>query len=122
MPSDTECAEALRMVRWATGLQCLYCRGRSVVRRGWRKGLYQRYRCKGCGRWFNDRSGTVLAYSKLPLRAWFFAAFQMQSKVSVRELAETLHRPYPPVFRMSCSRWLDVSPSVCGAIILSRKH
>jgi len=70
------------------------------VRRGWRKGLYRRYRCKGCGRWFNDLSGTVLAYSKLPLRAWFFAAFQIQSKVSVRELAETLQLSYPTVFRM----------------------
>lgn len=100
MPSDAECAEALREVRWATGLQCLYCGSRAVVRRGWRKGLYRRYRCKGCGRWFNDRSGTVLAHSKLPLRAWFFAAFQMQSKVSVRELAETLQLPYPTVFRM----------------------
>ena len=100
MPSDAECAEALREVRWATGLQCLYCGGRSVVRRGWRKGLYRRYRCRECGRWFNDRSGTVLSYSKLPLRAWFFTAFQMQSKVSVRELAETLHLPYPTVFRM----------------------
>jgi transposase-like protein len=100
MPSDAECAEALREVRWATGLQCLHCGGRTVVRRGWRKGLYRRYRCKGCGRWFNDRSGTVLTCSKLPSRTWFFAAFQMQSKVSVRELAETLQLPYPTVFRI----------------------
>ena len=48
----------------------------------------------------NYRSCTVLAYSKLPLRAWFFTAFQMQSKVSVRELAVALHLPYPTVFRM----------------------
>lgn len=100
MPPDAECAGVLREVRWAVGLQCLYCGSSRVVRRGWRKRLYQRYRCKDCGRWFNDRSGTVLAHSKLPLRIWFFIAFMMQPKVSVRELAETLQRPYATVFRM----------------------
>jgi transposase-like protein len=98
MSSDAECAEVLRGVRWAAGLQCLYCGSSRVVRRGWRKRLYQRYRCKDCRRWFNDKSGTVLAHSKLPLRIWLFTAFMMQSKVSVRELAETLQRPYATVF------------------------
>jgi len=100
MPSDGECAEALREVRWAAGLICLFCGSGRVVRRGWRKGLYQRYCCKDCGRWFNDRTDTAMAYSKLPLRFWFFTAFMMQSKVSVRELAGTLQRPYVTVFRM----------------------
>jgi transposase-like protein len=67
-----ECAEALRRVRWASGVRCVYCGSRSVVGRGWRKGLYRRYYCKDCGRWFNDRTGTVFANSKLPLRVWFF--------------------------------------------------
>jgi len=100
MPSDRECAEALREARWAVALICLYCGGGRVVRRGWRKGLYQRYRCKDWGRWFNDRTGTGMAYSRLPLRFWFFTAFMMQSKVSVHELAETLPNPYATVFRM----------------------
>lgn len=56
--------------------------------------------CKDCGRWFNDRTGTAMAYSKLPLRFWFFSAFMMQSKVSIRELSKTLQRPYTTVFRM----------------------
>ena len=93
MPSDEECAEVLREIRWAGGLICVYCGSRSVVKRGWRKSLYQRYRCKDCGRWFNDRTGTAMDHSRLPLRVWFFTAFMLQSKVSVRELAETLKRP-----------------------------
>jgi len=43
MPSDEECARALREVRWAVALICLYCGSGRVARRGWRKGLYQRY-------------------------------------------------------------------------------
>jgi len=99
MPSEFECAEVLREVRWAGGLRCLHCGSSRVVRRGWR-GLYQRYCCKDCGGWFNDRTGTVLAYSKLPLSVWFFTAFQMQFKISVNELAETVKRPYNTMFRM----------------------
>ena len=78
---------------------CVYCGGRSVVKRGWR-GLYRRYKCNDCGRWFNDKTGTVMAHSRLPLRVWFFTAFMLQSKVSVRELAKTLKRPYVTVFRI----------------------
>jgi transposase-like protein len=99
MPSDGECAEVLREVRWAGGVACVYCGGRSVVKRGWR-GFCQRYKCNGCGRWFNDKTGAVMAHSRLPLRFWFFTAFMMQSKISVKELAETLQRPYNTVFRM----------------------
>jgi len=100
MPSEAECAEALRRVRWASGVQCIYCGSRSVVGRGWRKGLYRRYCCKDCGGWFNDRTGTVFANSKLPLRVWFFTAFMLQSKVSVRELAKDLGLPYNTMYRV----------------------
>lgn len=100
MPSDAECARALREVRWASGLLCLYCGSSRVVRRGWRKHIYQRYRCKDCGRWFNDRTGTAMDHSRLPLRFWFFMAFMLQSKVSVREMAGTLKLPYVTMFRV----------------------
>ena len=99
MPSDAECAKALREARWAAGLICLYCGSLRVVKRGWMNRIYQRYTCKDCGRWFNDKTGTVVAYSKMPLRAWFFTAFMMQFKVSVRELAETVQRPYVTLYR-----------------------
>jgi len=100
MPSEWECAEALRRVRWASGVQCVYCGSGSVVGRGWRKGLYRRYCCKDCRVWFNDRTGTVFANSKLSLRVWFFTAFMLQSKVSVRELAKDLRLPYNTMYRV----------------------
>ena len=37
-------------------------------------------------------------HSRLPLRFWFFTAFMMQSKVSVRELAKDLGLPYSTMF------------------------
>ena len=100
MPSDAECARALREVRWAAGLVCLYCGSLRVVKRGWMKKIFQRYKCKDCGRWFNDKTGTAMEYSRLPLRVWFFTAFMMQSKVSVLELTESLEIPYKTMFRL----------------------
>lgn len=100
MPSNAECARALREVRWAASLICLYCGSLRVVRRGWMNGIYQRYTCKDCGQWFNDKTGTAMAYSRVPLRVWFFTAFMVQSKVSVLELAQTLGLPYMTMFRL----------------------
>jgi len=40
-----------------------------------------------------------MTYSRLPLWFWFFTAFMMQSKVSIKELAETLQHPYATISR-----------------------
>jgi len=81
------------------GLTCVYCGSRAVNRRSAR-GYTQRYYCKTCERWFNDKPGTPMAHSMLPLRVWFYAAFTIQSKVSVRELSRTLGLPYTTTYRM----------------------
>ncbi|MBT0158629.1 hypothetical protein G4O51_01440 [Candidatus Bathyarchaeota archaeon A05DMB-2] len=41
-----------------------------------------------------------MAYSHLPIKFWFYSAYQLQSNVSVKELSKTLYRPYTTVFRM----------------------
>jgi magnesium-transporting ATPase (P-type)/predicted RNA-binding Zn-ribbon protein involved in translation (DUF1610 family) len=101
MPSEEECALVLRDVRWRLGVVCPRCGSRSVVRHGRHLLFYRRYLCKGCGRHFNDRTGTQFEDSKLPLRVWFFAAFLMQYKVSVKEIARTAHISYQTAFNMA---------------------
>lgn len=100
MPSEDECITALREVRWPRGIICPLCGSDAVVKHGKHLKFYQRYLCKGCGRHFNDKTGTLFENSKLPLRVWFFTAFQMQYKVSVRELAKTLNVHYETAFNM----------------------
>jgi len=68
----------------------------NVVREGFSGGTIVRV----VGGWFNDKTDTVFAYSKLPLRFWFFTAFMLQSKVSVRELAKDLRLPYNTMYRV----------------------
>ena len=99
MPTDKECAEKLREDRWNLGLVCVHCGSREVNKRGTR-GYTQRYNCKNCGKWFNDKTGTPMEHSKLPLKTWFYTAFTIQSKVSVKELSETLGLPYATTYRM----------------------
>ena len=77
------------------------CRSRSVVRHGRHLKVYQRYLCKGCGRHFNDRTETQFEDSKLPIRVWFFAAFLMQYKVSVKEMAKTARVGYPTALNIA---------------------
>jgi len=101
MPSEEECALVLRDARWYEGVSCPRCGSRSVVRRGRHLEVYRRYLCRNCNRHFNDRTGTQFEDSKLPLRVWFFAAFLMQYKVSVKEMAKTARVSYPTAFNLA---------------------
>lgn len=101
MPSEKECALVLRDVRWLGGVICPVCGSRSVVKHGRHLQVYQIYLCKGCGQHFNDRTGTQFEDSKLPLRVWFFAAFLMQYKISIKEMAKTAHVSYPTAFNIA---------------------
>ena len=101
MPSEEECAVVLREVRWREGVGCPRCGSRSVVRHGRHLEVYRRYLYRGCGRSFNDRTGTLFEDSKLPLRVWFFTAFLMQYKVPVMEIAKTVHVSYPTAFNIA---------------------
>jgi|CXWL01.1.fsa_nt_gi transposase-like protein len=64
----------LQSLRWKAGLRCPRCGHRdcSIHARG--KDGRRKLRCSGCGRTFNDLTGTPLAHSHLPLTLWAKAA------------------------------------------------
>ncbi len=101
MPEEVECYEALRQIRWPDGVRCVKCGSDRVVKTGkWRNTPNQRYHCKDCDAWFNEKSGTVFESSRTELRYWFFIAFLMQFKVSVLEISRTLNMRYATVFEL----------------------
>jgi len=100
MPDEEECVNVLRRIRWSDGVVCPHCSSKSVIRSGRHLLLYQRYRCKDCGRIFNDKTGTVFEGSRMPLRVWFFTALMLQYKVSILELSKTLKMYYDATYRM----------------------
>lgn len=55
----------IRRIRWSDGLRCVFCSADEIVRWGKQRGK-QRYRCRACGRCFNDLTGTPLAHIRKP--------------------------------------------------------
>jgi hypothetical protein len=73
-PDEAACAAYLIDARWPDGFRCPACEGR----RGWRlKGKGWSFECASCGRQTSATAGTIMHGSKLPLTAWFWAAYLM---------------------------------------------
>lgn len=81
LPKD--CRES----RFASGSTCPYCKGERIIKFGKLKGK-QRFRCKCCGKTFNDFSLSALANSKLPLVKWVEYAKCILLHYSVRKSAK----------------------------------
>ena len=87
-------AGLFRMVRWAHGLFCPHCRDNPVIKHGRYRRCLQRHPCKGCGRTFNDRTGTILHYRHIWLGNWMLALWAFlcgpPNGVSINHIAESI--------------------------------
>ncbi|MEK7389419.1 MAG: transposase [Elusimicrobiota bacterium] len=64
----------LQSLRWKAGLRCPRCGHRDCAIHAKGRDGRRKLRCSGCGRTFNDLTGTPLARSHLPLTLWAKAA------------------------------------------------
>lgn len=69
--TEGQCEEALIKLRWPEGFKCEKCGGTEYRKLGTRREYY----CCSCLWQFSATSGTMLAHTKVPLTAWFLAAF-----------------------------------------------
>lgn len=84
--SEVQCARALERMRWPDGFRCPRCgeAGHYRVIQGGRELL----QCHACRRQTSLTAGTMMANSKLPLRAWFLAMYLIsQAKTGLSALA-----------------------------------
>ena len=58
-----------REQRYSNGVACLHCGSTSVIKHG-KKNNVQRFRCKDCGKTFNDLTLTPMANSHVKLEQW----------------------------------------------------
>ncbi len=79
---------AIREARFASGIVCVRCGSRRVIRWGTSAGR-QRYRCSHCRRTFNDLTGTPAAYLKRVLLLPAYRGCMAQS-LSVRASARAV--------------------------------
>lgn len=102
LPDESWCSTLLRNVRWNKGrVECPRCHCYDIKKDGQYR-CYQKYFCKQCGRWFNDKTGTAFHYSHTPLKKWFLAIylyFVLWPGCSIKEISSEAAVPYPTCYR-----------------------
>jgi transposase-like protein len=89
---NEQCDEALRQARWPEGVRGPHGDAATVTRQGRDKTqpARQKYRCQGCGRSFDDRTGTVFAGHHQPLSVWILCLYFMGLNLSNAQIAREL--------------------------------
>ena len=103
LPDESWCTSLLRKLRWKDNscATCPRCES-STIKKDGRYRSYQKYFCKQCESWFNDKTGTVFHYSHTPLKIWFLAIylyFILWPGCSIREISFEVVVPYPKCYR-----------------------
>ncbi|MCW2242500.1 IS1/IS1595 family N-terminal zinc-binding domain-containing protein [Azospirillum canadense] len=73
-------------------MRCPHCSSTATTERSDRTAHgYRRFRCRGCGRQFNERTGSVLNRLQVPTDVAFLSVrWRLRLKLSLRDLAEIL--------------------------------
>jgi len=89
---DAKCYEEVRRLRWPCGLGCPRCDSNKIAKRGnnHRHQACRRYRCRKCGKQFDDLTGTIFAGHHQPLRVWIISLYLMGLNLSDRQIAHEL--------------------------------
>ncbi len=78
-PDDESAEKWFASMRWPDGPVCPHCRGSSVQSGTAHPSMP--YRCRGCGRRFSVRTGSVMADTKLGYRTWAVALFLLTTGI-----------------------------------------
>jgi len=89
LPSRDDCFEYLRRKRWREGVKCPYCGSLNVWRDGFTPKGARKCECLGCGRYFNDLTGTVFEHHQFPLEEMFYILKEMEAKSALQIATES---------------------------------
>jgi len=103
LPDESWCTSLLRKTRWkdCCYITCPRCESYNIKKDGHYRS-YQKYFCKQCERWFNDKTGSAFHYSHTPLKKWFLAIylyFILWPGCSIKEISSEVGVPYPTCHR-----------------------
>ena len=89
---DAKCYEVVRELRWSEGVGCPGCGSAQIIKRGVddHQAHRQRYRCQGCGRQFDDLSGTIFEGHRQSLKTWVLGLYLLGLSLSNRQIAAEL--------------------------------
>jgi transposase-like protein len=89
---NAKCFEVVRELRWPEGVRCPHCGGQHVIKfgRDETQEHRQRYRCKSCGRCFDDLTETIFEGHHQPLRTWILCLYFMGLNLSNTQIGKEL--------------------------------
>jgi putative transposase len=101
-------------------MNCPHCQSSSTTEREGRTVHgFRRYRCRDCGRRYNERTGTVLNRVQVPTDIMFLVVFwRLRYKLSLRDLAEMFLIRGIVFTHEATGRpsWHRCSPRVCASV------
>ena len=100
---EAKCYETVRALRWPAGVRCAHCDSPQVTKQGrdTTQPPRQKYRCQGCGRYFDDLTGTIFAGHHQPLRTWMVCLYLMGLNLSNQQIAHEVGLNKDDVQRMT---------------------
>lgn len=100
---DAKCYQTVRELRWPEGVRCVHCGSPQVITQGrdTTQPQRQKYYCQGCGRYFDDLTGTVFVGHHQPLRTWILCLYFMGLNLSNRQIARELGLNKDDIQRMT---------------------
>lgn len=73
LPTEQDCIDYFTSIRWADGAFCPYCGNQKVFHFTDKKN----HKCAACKKRFSIKVGTIFEDTKIPLKKWFIAIFQI---------------------------------------------
>jgi hypothetical protein len=93
LPRREDGLESLRKKRWKEGVKCPYCGSSKIGVDGHTLKGARKYECCGCGRYFNDLTGTIFENHHFPIEEMFYILKEMEAK-STLLISEEWGRDY----------------------------
>jgi putative transposase len=106
------------------GMNCVRCGSEAVTQRSEITAQgYRRFRCRDCGRQFNERSGGVLNRTGLPSDIIAFVVFcRLRYRLTLRDLSELLLLRSIEVSHEAVRDWETKLLPVMGEELRKRRH
>ena len=101
--SLAQCYEEIRKLRWSKGVECTECHSKNIKQYG--RSSHEpdccKYRCKDCGKYFDDLTGTIFSGHHQPLTVWILCLYFMGLNLSNLQIAEELDLNESDVYQMT---------------------
>ena len=100
---DAACYDEIRRMRWSGTVTCPHCTSNKIAKRGknHRNQECKRYKCKKCGKNFDDLTGTIFAGRHQPLKVWLICLYMMGLNISNSQIAHELGLNVSDVYEMT---------------------